>query len=70
MPVYEYECEDCLYGFDVKQNINSSPLTRCPECEGKVHRVIQAIPFSFKQTLYHGNPNICQAPEGHWVKER
>ncbi|HRY34946.1 MAG TPA: zinc ribbon domain-containing protein [Smithellaceae bacterium] len=40
MPTYEYECESCSLRFERWQGINEAPVVQCPECNGKVHRLI------------------------------
>jgi len=40
MPTYEYECEKCNYRFEREQPITAAPLTECPQCGARVHRVI------------------------------
>ena len=40
MPTYEYECEKCGLRFDRRQSMSEQPLVECPECGGKVHRLI------------------------------
>ena len=40
MPTYEYECEKCGQRFERFQNMSDSPVQRCPECRGKVRRLI------------------------------
>ena len=40
MPTYEYECEACGSRFEKMQPISAAPLTRCPQCRGRVHRVV------------------------------
>jgi putative FmdB family regulatory protein len=40
MPTYEYECEKCGLKFERRQPISASPLMQCPECRGKVRRLI------------------------------
>ena len=40
MPTYEYECRDCGHTFERFQGINEEPIALCPECEGKVRRLI------------------------------
>ncbi len=40
MPTYEYECSDCGYMFEVKQSITEPPVERCPQCNGRVKRII------------------------------
>jgi len=40
MPTYEYECDACGHRFDRFQKISDHPVATCPECGGKVHRLI------------------------------
>jgi len=40
MPTYEYECEKCGIRFERWQAMTEAPITECPECQGKVHRVV------------------------------
>jgi putative FmdB family regulatory protein len=42
MPTYEYECNKCKIHFDVFQKMTDEPLEKCPECKGKVHRLISS----------------------------
>jgi len=49
MPTYEYKCTDCEYKFDAWQSIKDEPLTECPECSGKVQRLISKnVNIAFK----------------------
>jgi putative FmdB family regulatory protein len=46
MPIYEYKavdgahCRLCGSSFEVRQGINDTPLTRCPECGAEVMKLI------------------------------
>ena len=42
MPTYEYECKKCEYRFDAFQSMSEDPLSKCPECGGRVRRLIGA----------------------------
>jgi putative FmdB family regulatory protein len=42
MPTYEYKCRDCGLKFEKFQNMKDSPLEKCPECNGKVQRLISS----------------------------
>ncbi len=42
MPTYEYECQNCKKKFEVFQYITDLPLEECPECKGKLKRLISA----------------------------
>lgn len=32
MPTYQYECSNCLHGFEIYQGMLEDALERCPEC--------------------------------------
>jgi putative FmdB family regulatory protein len=40
MPTYEYECQRCGHVFERFQRMTEEPLKRCPQCRGKVKRLI------------------------------
>ena len=40
MPTYDYECTKCGHRFEVFQSMKDEPKKRCPECKGKVQRLI------------------------------
>jgi len=40
MPTYEYECQKCGYAFEAFQSMTDAPLRTCPECKGKVKRLL------------------------------
>ena len=40
MPTYDYECQKCGYEFEAFQQMSAEPLKTCPECKGKVQRLI------------------------------
>ena len=40
MPTYEYQCKKCGYIFDAFQSMTDEPLKICPECKGKLKRLI------------------------------
>ena len=54
MPTYEYKCLDCEVGFDRFQSITEDPIRECPECGGKVKRLISGgAGFIFKGTGFY-----------------
>jgi len=40
MITYEYECGSCGHRFERQQSINDNPVSECPECGKKPHRLI------------------------------
>ncbi|MGE5300413.1 MAG: FmdB family zinc ribbon protein [Acidobacteriota bacterium] len=53
MPIYEYECEKCGKHHEIMQKITASPLTDCPECGGKLKRMISNTSFVLKGTGWY-----------------
>ncbi len=53
MPLYDYQCKDCGVRFERMQSFHDAPLTRCPECEGEVHRVIGPAGIIFKGSGFY-----------------
>ena len=48
MPIYEYVCTECGCGFERLQTYSEPPTEACPECDGKVRRVIAPAGVIFK----------------------
>lgn len=40
MPTYEYQCTQCGHTFDQQQAITDTPLEKCPNCQGRVKRLL------------------------------
>lgn len=57
MPIYQYECDTCGVRFERMQRMSEDPLTECPECDGKVHRVIQPVGIIFKGSGFYITDN-------------
>ena len=54
MPTYEYKCDRCGHGFEAFQSMNAEPLSECPECGGKVRRLISpGAGFIFKGSGFY-----------------
>jgi len=53
MPVYEYECLKCKKRHEIMQRITENPLTDCPECAGKMKKIISSTTFVLKGTGWY-----------------
>ena len=42
MPTYSYQCDDCSHAYEAFQKMTEDPHTVCPECKGRVQRLIGA----------------------------
>jgi len=40
MPTYTYKCEKCEHKFKEFQKMTDEPIKKCPECGGKVKKLI------------------------------
>jgi putative FmdB family regulatory protein len=57
MPLYEYQCEACGVRFERRQSFSDNPVKECPECGGKVHRLIQTPGIVFKGSGFYVTDN-------------
>ena len=48
MPTYQYSCTECGHFFETFQNFSDDSLTTCPECEGRLRKVFNAVGVVFK----------------------
>ncbi len=48
MPLYEYRCKKCAHQFERIQKFSDKPVTRCPECGGRVEQLISPPAVQFK----------------------
>lgn len=53
MPLYEYKCRKCASVFEVIQKISDSPLTECPDCGGRLKKVLSAPAIQFKGSGFY-----------------
>jgi putative FmdB family regulatory protein len=48
MPLYEYKCEACENRFEKIVKFSDPPIETCPECGGKVVKLLSSPAFQFK----------------------
>jgi len=48
MPIYEYGCTQCGNVEEVFQRITDPPLSKCPQCSGKLQKLISQSTFHLK----------------------
>jgi len=48
MPIYEYECCACGEVHEVLQKISDKPIRECPDCGGKVNKLMSMNSFHLK----------------------
>ncbi len=58
MPTYEYECTKCGHTFEAFQSMKDAPLSSCPECRGRVRRLIGGgLGVIFKGSGFYSTDN-------------
>lgn len=55
MPRYEYVCNSCGHGFELRQSFDSEPVAECPVCQNGARRRISAVPIVFKGSGWYVN---------------
>jgi putative FmdB family regulatory protein len=48
MPIYEYRCQDCGKVHEFIQKFSDAPKTECPECGGRLEKLISNTSFVLK----------------------
>lgn len=48
MPIYEYQCTKCKHRFEKIQKFADPEIKKCPECGGKVEKLLAAPAVQFK----------------------
>jgi putative FmdB family regulatory protein len=48
VPTYAYACTECEHRFEAVQSFSDDSLTVCPECEGRLRKVFNAVGIVFK----------------------
>lgn len=53
MPTYQYSCTECGHFFEAVQSFSDDSLTVCPECDGKLRKVFNAVGVVFKGSGFY-----------------
>ena len=53
MPTYQYSCTECGHFFEIFQSFSEDSLSVCPECEGKLRKVYNAVGVVFKGSGFY-----------------
>jgi len=55
VPTYAYACTACEHNFEIVQSFTDDSLTQCPECEGRLRKVFNAVGVVFKGSGFYRN---------------
>ena len=53
VPTYQYACTGCDHAFEVFQNFSDDTLTVCPQCQGRLRKVFNAVGVVFKGSGFY-----------------
>ena len=53
MPIYEYECGNCCYRFEMRQEFDDNPEAICPQCHSRARRVFHPTAIIFKGSGFY-----------------
>jgi putative FmdB family regulatory protein len=53
VPTYQYSCTECGHFFEAVQSFSDDSLTVCPECDGRLRKVFNAVGVVFKGSGFY-----------------
>lgn len=53
MPTYQYACTECGHEFEQFQSFSEDALTECPECQGRLRKLFNAVGVVFKGSGFY-----------------
>lgn len=53
MPTYQYRCQDCGRDLEIFQKFSDPSLTVCPQCQGALRKVFNAVGVVFKGSGFY-----------------
>ena len=53
MPTYQYSCTECGHFFEQFQSFSEDSLTVCPQCQGRLRKVFNAVGVVFKGSGFY-----------------
>jgi putative FmdB family regulatory protein len=62
VPTYQYACTECGHAFEQVQSFTDDALTTCPECQGRLRKLYNAVGVVFKGSGFYRTDS--RKPEG------
>src|SRR5512141_751120 len=64
VPTYQYSCTECGHFFEAVQSFSDDSLTECPQCEGRLRKVFNAVGVVFKGSGFYSNDSRRDSRNG------
>ena len=68
MPTYQYSCTECGHFFEQFQSFSEDSLTVCPQCEGRLRKVFNAVGVVCKGSGFYRTDSRAAATGGDAAK--
>ena len=53
MPIYEYECKNCCFHFELRRGFGDDGSAPCPVCNAEGRRIFSPVPIIFKGSGFY-----------------
>jgi putative FmdB family regulatory protein len=63
VPTYQYACTECGHRFEAVQSFHEDALTHCPECDGRLRKVFNAVGVVFKGSGFYRTDSRAASAE-------
>jgi putative FmdB family regulatory protein len=64
VPTYQYACTECEHSFEQFQSFSDDALTVCPQCQGRLRKVFNAVGVVFKGSGFYRNDSRSADADG------
>jgi putative FmdB family regulatory protein len=64
VPTYQYACTECGHAFEQFQSFSDDALTECPECQGRLRKLFNAVGVVFKGSGFYRTDSRESAKSG------
>ena len=61
MPTYQYACTECGHAFEQFQSFTDDALSECPQCQGRLRKLFNAVGVVFKGSGFYRNDSRVPA---------
>jgi putative FmdB family regulatory protein len=64
VPTYQYACTECGHAFEQFQSFSDDALTECPQCQGRLRKLFNAVGVVFKGSGFYRNDSRADSSSG------
>ena len=57
MPIYEHECEECHFRFELRKSFSEDGGAPCPQCGSNARHLFSPVPIIFKGSGFYITDN-------------